>query len=166
MAHRGRIDYHALMPPAGFRTNDVIFREVPLGNSEYDAAIRLREAVLRRPLGLALSVEEMAGEPECRHFVGVAGTEVIATLLLKPLGAETVKMRQVAVDPALQGSGVGARLVQFAEASARDLGFHTIVAHARETALGFYRRLGYAVEGEPFIENTIPHRRVSKALRP
>ena len=153
------------MLPTIFRPQDVNFREVPLGSSEYDAAIRLREAVLRKPLGLTLSPEEMSAEPECRHFVGLLGKDVIATLLLKPLDARTVKMRQVAVEPALQRSGVGARLVHFAESAARDLDFQTIVAHARGTALSFYERLGYTVENEPFIENTIPHRRVSKALR-
>ena len=36
--------------------------------------------------------------------------------------------------------------------------------YARATALDFYRRLGYAVSGEEFIEVTIPHRLVTKAL--
>jgi predicted GNAT family N-acyltransferase len=146
------------------RSTDVIFREVPRDSPEYVAAIRLREAILRKPLGLVLSAEEMAAEPECRHFVGVMGTDVVATLLLKPLDAQTVKMRQVAVEPAMQGSGIGAGLVRFAEAAARELGFKTIVAHARATAVPFYLRLGYATEGELFIENTIPHQLVTKAL--
>ena len=159
-----RSGYAASMSPTEFHPQAVIFREVPLGVPEYAAAIRLREEILRKPLGLVLSPEELSAEPECHHFVGLAGTEVIATLLLKPLDAQTVKMRQVAVAPALRRSGVGAGLVRFAEQFARELGFQTIVAHARETAVGFYQRLGYAVEGETFLENTIPHRRVSKAL--
>lgn len=152
------------MPPTEFRPHEVIFREVRLGAPEYAAALRLREEILRQPLGLVLSAEELSVEPECRHFVALAEREVIATLLLKPLDAQTVKMRQVAVAPAWQRSGVGAGLVRFAENVARELGFQTIVANARETAVGFYRRLGYAVEGEPFLETTIPHRRVSKRL--
>lgn len=152
-----------MLPPDSC-TNEVTFHEVMLGTPEYQGAIRLREAILREPLGLVLSAEEMANEPKCRHFVGLAGTEVVATLLLKPLDAETVKMRQVAVAPAWQRSGVGARLVQFGENAARENGFRKIVAHARETAVLFYQRLGYAVEGEVFIENTIPHRLVRKTL--
>ena len=146
------------------RTNEVIFREVMLDSPEYHDAVRLREAILRVPLGLVLSAEEMAGEPECRHFVALAGSDVIATLLLKPLDAHTVKMRQVAVQPSWQGAGVGARLVRFAEDAAWARGFRRMVAHARETAVGFYLRLGYAAEGATFLEQTIPHRLVSKAL--
>lgn len=152
------------MPRTDARSNDVTFREVPLGSPEYGAAVRLREAILRIPLGLVLTTEEMASEPECRHFAGFAGDEVIATLLLKPLDARTVKMRQVAVQPSWQGCGVGAQLVRFAEDAARASGFAKIVAHARETAVPFYLRLGYAVEGESFLEQTIPHQLVTKAL--
>jgi predicted GNAT family N-acyltransferase len=39
------------------------------------------------------------------------------------------------------------------------------VLHARTGAEGFYLRLGYAKEGEPFEENTIPHIRMVKWLR-
>jgi GNAT superfamily N-acetyltransferase len=73
-------------------------------------------------------------------------------------------MRQVAVQPARQGGGIGAGLVGFAEAWARERGFRKIVAHARGTAVDFYRRLNYTVEGEPFLECTIPHQLVSKTL--
>ncbi len=152
------------MPPIGSDLHDVTFLPVALGSPEYAAAIQLREAVLRRPLGLVLSPEELAVEPDCHHYVALAGTAVIATLLLKPLDAQTVKMRQVAVAPAMQGRGIGAGLVSFAENAARELGFREIIAHARLTAIEFYRMLGYTVEGATFVENTIPHRLVRKAL--
>ncbi|MGB8170432.1 MAG: GNAT family N-acetyltransferase [Chthoniobacteraceae bacterium] len=143
----------------------VTFRAIGLGSPEYRASIRLREAVLRAPLGLTLSAEELAVEPACEHFAALLENEVVATLLLVPLDADTVKMRQVAVNPSRQRSGIGAGLVRFAEEAARERGFRRMVAHARATAVEFYRRLGYAVEDEPFLETTIPHQRVSKVLR-
>ena len=39
-----------------------------------------------------------------------------------------------------------------------------MIAHARASAAEFYRRLGYSVSGDEFIEVTIPHRLVKKAL--
>lgn len=142
----------------------VTFRTVEMDSAEYRAAICLREAVLRAPLGLTLSAEELAVEPQCQHFGAFDGEALVATLLLITLDAETVKMRQVAVDPSRQGNGIGAGLVRFAEAAARALGFRQLVANARGTAVPFYQRLGYTVEGDPFLEQTIPHQRVSKAL--
>jgi GNAT superfamily N-acetyltransferase len=138
--------------------------EVDLGSPEYVAMLGLREAVLRRPLGLSFTAEEVAREVGCIHLAGFLGEEVVATLLLQPHDAATVQMRQVAVSPGLQGSGIGARLLLAAEDAARRRGFRRMVAHARMTALAFYERHGYTPEGEIFVETTIPHRMVTKAL--
>lgn len=73
-------------------------------------------------------------------------------------------MRQVAVQADLQGQGLGRILVEFSEATARAHGFARMVLNARDTAVNFYLRLGYEIEGEPFTEVTIPHRRMSKLL--
>ncbi len=74
-------------------------------------------------------------------------------------------MRQVAVDPALQRQGVGAFLLAEAEVVARRLGVVEIVANVREVALEFYLAYGYElVDGERFIEVTIPHYRMVKVL--
>jgi predicted N-acetyltransferase YhbS len=144
--------------------NDITFREVQPGSADYEAAVRLRAAVLRQPLGLEFTAQEMADEPRCFHLVAVTSAEVVGTLLLKPLDARMLKMRQVAVRPDLQRVGVGAALVHFAEAFARERGFDRIVAHARDSAVGFYERLGYSTEGAPLLECTIPHRVVVKAF--
>jgi predicted GNAT family N-acyltransferase len=36
--------------------------------------------------------------------------------------------------------------------------------HARQTAVAFYERLRYAVDGEPFMEIGLPHRTMTKEL--
>jgi predicted GNAT family N-acyltransferase len=141
------------------------FREIALDSDEHRAALRLRAAVLRAPLGLDWTEADQADEPVCIHLAGFIGDRLVATLLLKPLDAAMVKMRQVAVEPERQGTGLGAVLVGFAEAQARERGFSRMMAHARGTALPFYERLGYTTEGDDFLENTIPHRRVTKTLR-
>ena len=138
--------------------------EIDIGSPEYHAAVRLREKVLRAPLGLVFSEAELAVEPDCFHLAAIAEGEVVAILLLQPIEAGTVRMRQVAVNPDRQRSGSGSQLVRFAEGFAREHGFRRMVAHARGTAVGFYQRLGYATEGESFMENTIPHVLVAKAL--
>jgi GNAT superfamily N-acetyltransferase len=139
-------------------------RRIELASPEHAAAQRLREAVLRAPLGLAWSEADLADEPLGHHLAAFDGDALVATLILKPLDSGVMKMRQVAVDPQQQGRGIGTGMIAFAEAYAREQGCRQLIAHARATALGFYRALGYAEEGEPFLENTIPHRRVSKCL--
>lgn len=145
--------------PAG-----MTFREFNLGTKEYEQALQLREAVLRIPLGLTLTEAELADEPNCRHLGGFDGERLVAVLLLRPLDEQTVKMRQVAVHPEFQNLGMGSRLVAFAEKFAKERGFTKMVAHARGTAVEFYRKAGYTTVGEDFIEQTIPHRLVTKSL--
>lgn len=83
---------------------------------------------------------------------------------MTPLGDGVVKLRQMAVDPALHRSGVGAALVRRLEADARSRGVRQVVMNARLTAVPFYAALGYAEEGPLFEEVGVPHRRMVKAL--
>ncbi len=140
------------------------WRQFPHGSEDYAQALDLRESVLRAPLGLVLTPEEMAGEPDFFHLGGFAGGRLLAVLLLCPLDPRTVKMRQVAVHPAFQNRGLGAQLVAFAERFASERGFGKVVAHARESASGFYRQAGYTLDSRIFLETTIPHRLVTKEL--
>ena len=141
------------------------FAEIPIATPAYEDVRQLRESVLRTPLGLSFSLDDLTDEGRCAHLGGYDEEgRLVAILLLKPLNEHTMKMRQVAVRPGLQGRGIGAQLVAFAEAFARARGCKTMIAHARATAVDFYRRLGYATSGEPFIETTIPHIFVTKDL--
>jgi Histone acetyltransferase len=66
-------------------------------------------------------------------------------------------MRQVAVDEKLRRRGIGTALVSESERIARDAGYSRVVLHARMAAAGFYEKLGYEREGEPFTEVGIAH---------
>jgi GNAT superfamily N-acetyltransferase len=140
------------------------FAELAVGSPEYAEALRLREAILREPLGLAWTADELRDEARCFHLAAIASGKVRAVLLLMPLDEARIKMRQVAVVPACQRRGIGAALVGYAERFAREHGYRTITAHARATAAAFYRRLGYRIVGTPFVEVGIPHLAVEKDI--
>lgn len=145
------------------------------GSAEHEAALELRRRVLREPLGLpGFSAREQELEVAAVPFgcFAPAGArpcaQLVGTLLLQPLVTEgdaprRVQMRQVAVEPEWQGRGVGRTLAAAAESWCRGNGTPTeLFAHAREPAVPFYERLGYAVLGEPFLEVGILHRLVTK----
>lgn len=86
----------------------------------------------------------------------------IATLLPSPTvarpGAEAWQLRGMAVAPDAQGGGVGRELVTAAVAHVRAAGASVLWAHGRDTALDFYERLGWVVEGEGYLTSIgIPH---------
>lgn len=139
-------------------------RQIEHNGAEYYAMTHLRREVLRRPLGLDFTSEDLT--VESGHFLLAAfdGLEMVGCLVLTPYDAEHVKMRQVAVVPGRQGKGIGKQMVDFSERFAREKGFGHMILHARDTAVPFYLALGYEIIGEPFEEVTIPHRKMAKKL--
>lgn len=137
---------------------------MPFGSSAQQASITLRERILRIPLGLRYSAEELAAEAGQEHIGAYYGDQLLGTLLLVPMDSNLLKMRQVAVDTDWQGRGVGKQMVAYSEAWGKAHGYTSMVLHARETAVSFYLGLGYEVVDEPFTEVGIPHRRMRKQL--
>lgn len=139
-------------------------REIEHGSPQYQATVDLRDTVLRKPLGLRFSAEELKAENDCRHVACYHGDRLVGCLVLQPVGGGDVRMKQVAVVPELQGQGIGTALVPYAEALARKIGFRRMGLHARETAVSFYEKLGYSRTGGRFEEVTIPHWAMEKRL--
>jgi len=139
-------------------------RVVEHGSADYEATVALRYDVLRKPLGLEFSPEQLAAESSDVHCALWEGSLLVGCLVLTPQIGGVVKMRQVAVRSDRQGEGLGRVLVEFCESEAKSRGFAQMVLNARDTAVPFYLRLGYELEGDPFIEVGIPHRKMRKTL--
>jgi ribosomal protein S18 acetylase RimI-like enzyme len=134
------------------------------GSKEYADAVKLRDQVLRKPLGLAFTEAELAAEADQLHFVGYLNGEPGACAVLQWLAPGVAKMRQVAVKPILQGRGLGRQLVEAIEREIHSRGACKIVLHARQTAVAFYLRMGYEIIDDPFEEIGLPHRCMQKLL--
>ncbi|HET7310048.1 MAG TPA: GNAT family N-acetyltransferase [Mycobacteriales bacterium] len=69
------------------------------------------------------------------------------------------RLRGMAVDPSMQGTGVGRLVLAEGVAAAREAGASVLWANARTAALGFYQRLGWRIIGEEFIatDSGLPH---------
>lgn len=131
---------------------------------EYHQMISLRNEILRKPLGLQFTPEELEKEKDDILIGAFDDDRILACCLLTKLDPSTVKLRQMAVENSQQGKGIGATMMNFAENVARDRGFKVMAMHARKTALGFYEKLGYKAEGDEFMEVTIPHYLMKKKL--
>lgn len=136
---------------------------VPHGSPEYDLAVQLRREVLRWPLGLDFSAEDLARESDHVFFAILESGRAVACLQLVVNRTEA-RMRQVAVSPDMQGKGLGRVLVEGSEAWCRENGISEMVLNARETAIPFYVSLGYEITSELFEEVGIPHRAMRKSL--
>lgn len=134
------------------------------GTTEYKQMVDLRFNVLRKPLGLDFSEEDLEKEKN-DVLIGCFDEEKLeGCCLLTPVGKDAFRLRQMAVSNGLQGKGIGRVLMSFAENIARDMGKEKLLMHARKSAVGFYEKLGYEISGKEFEEVTIPHCVMEKVL--
>ncbi len=139
-------------------------KEIQHGSAEYWKTAAFRDRLLRKPLGLQFTPTELEAESDSYHLACYQDDTLVACVVLKPVSSGKIRMRQLIVAEQYQRQGIGTALVARAESFARELGFHEMVMHARETAVPFYERLGYEKEGEQFIDVTIPHFFMRKRL--
>ena len=140
-------------------------KEIMYDSHEYEQMIQLRLDVLRKPLGLSFSLDELKKEKDDILLGAFEEEKLLACCVLTPADKSTIELRQMAVQNKLQGKGVGATLLRFAENIARDRGYCLMTMHARDTAAGFYQQNGYEIDGEQFIEVTIPHYKMVKKIK-
>ncbi len=134
------------------------------GSPEYRQMVKLRDDMLRKPLGLGFDESELEGEKENMLIAAFEDDDILGCCMLVEENTTTVRLRQMAVLNDLQGKGIGRALMNFAENLARDRGYKSLSMHARKNAIGFYEKMGYRVKGDEFVEVTIPHYVMEKKL--
>lgn len=140
--------------------------------AEWAAYYHLRYAVLRQPWQQPPGSERVPEDasPTTVHALLLAADDAapraLAVGMLQPTPeAGKAQIRFMAVAPEAAGTGLGREVVHYLEAQARAVGIRTIVLHSREAAVGFYQRLGYAVEAPSHtLFGTIPHFLMRKTL--
>ncbi len=134
-----------------------------------EATHPLRLAVLRGDTPNKSVVFDDDDAPGTFHLGVRDGDAVVAisTWIRRPHHDEpAVQLRGMATAPDLQGRGVGALLLE--SGCTRSAALVPLVwARARDTALPFYLRHGFVIEGDGFIdEHTAkPHHIITRRLR-
>jgi GNAT superfamily N-acetyltransferase len=134
------------------------------GSKEYQQMVKLRDDILRKPLGLGFTKEELDKEKDNMLIGAFEDDDMLGCCMLVEEKPGTVRLRQMAVLNDLQGKGIGRALMNFAENLARDSGYKILSMHARKNAIGFYEKMGYQITGDEFEEVTIPHYVMYKQL--
>ncbi len=139
-------------------------KEIIHSSKEYDAMVALRFEILRKPLGLTFTKEQLASEKNYIHLGLFLQQELLACCILLPAKNNSFQLKQMAVSNRQQSKGLGAQLLAFAEEIAIKNNTSNIILHARQTALGFYQKAGYNILGDMFMEVGIPHFEMEKKL--
>ena len=142
----------------------IIYREISTHDPEYALEKELRNRVLRMPLGLRLSEPDVRDEDEQAHLVAINDRGQVIGCVLIAYSGSVAKARQLAIDDAYRGRGIGTELMKRAEQAVLARNVRTVTLHGRVTARGFFERLGYVARSGVFTEVTIPHVEMHKDL--
>jgi predicted GNAT family N-acyltransferase len=134
------------------------------GTADYQKMVKLRDELLRKPLGLTFTKEELESEKNNLLIGAFEDDEMLGCCMIVEKNPERAQLRQIAVLNTLQGKGVGRALILFAENLARDHGYKFMCMDARKNTVPFFEKMGYKVTSKEFIKLTIPHFEMEKEL--
>lgn len=142
------------------------FEEIKFSSAVYKLSLKLRNRILREPLGLSLTTLDMNDEISQRHFgIFGDGNQLIGCVVVQNQpDPKCAKLRQMAIDLCYQRRGFGSFLLKETESWCHVQGIENLIVHARETAINFYSNMGFRVSSNIFIDVTIPHVKMTKAI--
>lgn len=137
---------------------------IEYNSPKHKEMINLRNKILREPLGLIFSKEDLEQEREDFLCIYEENNAIIGCCVLSHISNEQIKLRQMAVETLHHQKGIGKELLKFAEGIAKEKGYKFISLHARDIAKGFYLKNGYIPSGSTFIEIGLPHIEMKKEV--
>ena len=138
----------------------------PRSQEELEQYYGLRYEILRKPWNQPPSTNQDEWEHISVHLLMMDDKgKALATGRLQINSGEEGQVRSMAVRNEWQGKGLGKKMLQHIEHIAAERKLQRIVLDARQEAVGFYEKAGYAVIADSyFLFNTIKHYRMEKLL--
>lgn len=142
-----------------------MIRLINTTDDEYVSLLELRNNVLRKPLGLDISNDDLSDESQCQHIAYYTDeARLVACVKIRKVENTLFQISQMAVLPDYQNQGIGSKLLREAESLIRDQGGSAISIESRKQAIPFYSGNGYSISGNIYNKVGIPHRRMKKLL--
>lgn len=131
--------------------------------SEDALSIRLAVFVDEQGFSRELEIDDL--DHESWHLVAYDdANHPLATARLHEDRPHIWHVQRVATHQVARGSGLGRALFAHIESLAPEHGITQLTLGAQQSAQGFYEKLGFSVNGSPFLEEGVPHIDMTKNL--
>lgn len=138
----------------------------PETEQDFKQYYALRWRVLRKPWHQAKGSEQDKDESSSCHFIAVKNNTILGVARLQNISPGEAQLRYMAVDTKSSRQGIGKKIIQAIESHADKNNIHYIKLHARENAVGFYKKMGYEVTEKSYLLfDCIQHYKMKKTLR-
>jgi predicted GNAT family N-acyltransferase len=130
---------------------------------DLETCLAIRREVFVQGQKVPEEIEIDGLDPECTHFMARVDGDPVGTARLREVNG-VAKAERVAVLASWRGYGIGRRLMEASEETARASSLPGMVLNAQVSVIPFYEELGYRAEGDVFLEADIEHRTMRKRL--
>lgn len=131
--------------------------------AEVDAFL-VRQEVFIQEQGIPADLELDEFDPSAVHALAYQGAQCIGTGRLTDLGGGQAQIGRMAVLAKFRGKGIGKQILQKLVDLAASQGVRGIILHSQVSAIPFYEKLGFQVQGGVYDEASIPHRNMMLTL--
>lgn len=130
---------------------------------QLEVAFYIRQVVFVIEQHCPVQDEFDAFDAVASHILAYDGEQPIGTARWRIVDG-VAKFERICVLSSYRNQSVGQLLVSSLEERARLKGVTTAKLHGQVQAEGFYRKLGYRTQSDPFIEDGISHILMTKSL--
>ncbi|WP_125573905.1 GNAT family N-acetyltransferase [Levilactobacillus huananensis] len=123
----------------------------------YDDALGIREAVFIDEQGIDPELELDGADEDKMHYVGYVEGQPVTTARIDMLAGNRVKIQRVATVKTARHHGYAGTLIKQIIADAQRSEVRGVELDAQETAIAFYKELGFEPVGTTFQEAGITH---------
>lgn len=117
--------------------------------------LRIEAFVKGQQIPLESEFDSFDGE-QAHYVLLLDNKQPVATARLLVADGETMRIGRVCVAEESRGIGAGRKVIEAAEAWARELGRSKVIITSQTQAVGFYERLGYKARHDIVLKSRIP----------
>ncbi len=137
----------------------------PISEIDFEKYFELRWRILRKPWNQLPGSEKDDDEDSSYHVMALHKDTVIGVARLQFPHPSRAQLRYMAVDNQYEGNGIGRAIIEHMEEFARQQGSKSVFLHARDNAVGFYKKLGYSISEKSYLLfDSIQHYKMNKTL--
>lgn len=130
-------------------------KEIKYGTNEYSNTLKLRNKVMRVPLGLNIYDEDFSSEKNS-VIIGMFKDDLLLGVGVMSHKDAVYKVEYLCIDTDIQSRGIGGCLLERLEEIAVKQGAKKISMDARLSAKHFYEKYGYESTGQIFLLDYAP----------
>lgn len=135
-----------------------------LDSQNYKDSIKIRHEVFVEEQNVPVELEIDELEDQTSHIVIYQDGQAISTARIYDLGDGMYKVQRVAVIKEYRRQGVATVLMKEIEKKVYSLSGKELTLGAQNTAIPFYEKLDYEIDGAEFMDAGIPHHTMKKIL--